>query len=67
VLTGNRRGYVILVNHGAASQSITVQTTLPVRSISRIEPDGARSLTLDKSSWKMQIEPYDGAIAEWKE
>lgn len=67
VLAGERRGYVVLINHSAVAQAVTTSTTLPLSSIHRIESDGAKSLTLEKFNWKMQIEPFDGAIVEWKQ
>jgi len=67
VLAGERRGYVVLINHSAAAQNVTVSTTLPLSSVNRVDPDGAKSLMIEKSSWKMEIEPFDGAIVEWKQ
>ena len=66
-LRGNRRGYVVLVNHSATPQKVTISTTLPLTVIRRIDPDGAKNLTLNNSSWMMQIEPYDAAVVEWQQ
>ena len=66
-LRGNRRGYVVLVNHSATTQKVTISTTLPLTVIRRIDPDGAKNLTLNNSSWMMQIEPYDAAVVEWQQ
>jgi beta-galactosidase len=66
-LTGNHRGYVVLVNHSAVAESVTVSSRSPLRSIRRIDPNGASTLNLEGSRWKMQIGPYDGAIVEWKQ
>jgi beta-galactosidase len=65
-LQGDGRGYVVLINHSASAQSVTVSTTLSLRSVSRVDFDGLKPLPLQGSSWKMQLEPYDGAIVEWK-
>jgi endo-1,4-beta-mannosidase len=67
VLKGDRRGYVILVNHGAVQQEVTVSTTLRLKSVRRIGPDADENLPIEKSSWKMHIAPYDGAIVEWQQ
>jgi hypothetical protein len=66
-LAGDHRGYAVFVNHSAATQNITVSTTLPVRSIRLVKPDGLAILPLGNSAWKMSIEPYDGAIVEWQQ
>ena len=64
-LQGDHRGYVVLVNHSAEAQDVTVSTTLALRSVMRIEADGSKPLPLERSTWKMHIEPYDGVIVEW--
>jgi len=66
-LTGNRRGYVILINHSADAQRVTVSTNLPVASIRQVDPDGMKTLTLKNSSWTMQMDPYQGAVVEWQQ
>jgi endo-1,4-beta-mannosidase len=66
-LRGEGRGYVILVNHSAARQNVTVSTTLPLTLIRRIDPEGATTLTLHDSSWAMQLEPFDAAVVEWQQ
>jgi endo-1,4-beta-mannosidase len=67
LLKGDRRGYAILVNHSAAKQDVIVESTLPLISIRSIGSDGSKNLTLQNRSWKMSIEPYDGAIVEWQQ
>ena len=64
-LQGDHRGYVVLVNHSAEAQDVTVSTTLALRSVMRIEADGSKPLPLERSTWKMRIEPYAGVIVEW--
>jgi endo-1,4-beta-mannosidase len=66
-LEGNRRGYVILINHSAMPQNVTVATTLPVVTVRRVDPDGLKNLTLKNSSWSMQIDPYQAAVVEWQQ
>ncbi|HXY08052.1 MAG TPA: beta-galactosidase [Terriglobales bacterium] len=66
-LSGESRGYLILVNHGATSQNVTVFSSRALRTLSRLGPDSAAALSGGKSGWKIAIEPYDGAILEWKQ
>jgi endo-1,4-beta-mannosidase len=65
-LNASNRGYVVLVNHSAEPQNVTVFTTKPAHSISRITPEGSTPVQMDGSSWKLSLDAYDGAILEWK-
>jgi len=65
-LRGDRRGYIILVNHSASAESVSVSTTLPIRTVSRIDPDGSKPLQMQGSTWKMQVGPFDAVVVEWR-
>ena len=65
-LKADRRGYVVLVNHSAQPRQTTISTTLPLHSISMLTPDGAKQLSLKGSSWKMDLQPFDTFVMEWK-
>jgi hypothetical protein len=65
-LSGDRRGYVVLVNHSAVSRPTTVSTSLPVHSITQVTADGRKPLALNGSSWQIDVSAYDGVIVEWK-
>jgi hypothetical protein len=65
-LKAANRGYIVLVNHSAQPQSVNVSTTLPVSSLAVIRPEGPQTLQAGNGVWKMQLEPYAGAIVEWK-
>lgn len=64
-LPGDGRGYIVLVNHGASEQNVTVSTTLPIHAVSRIDPDRSIRLPMQRSNWRMQIEPFDAVVVEW--
>jgi endo-1,4-beta-mannosidase len=66
VLKGDRRGYIVAVNHSDEIQHATISTAVSVHGATRILSEGNKPLTLDGSSWKMDLEPYEGAIVEWK-
>lgn len=66
-LVGDRRGYVVLVNHSPEEQTVTVTTAIPVRALAKIGEDGPSGIRLDGASWKMKIGAYEGAIVEWKQ
>ncbi len=65
-LNGDHRGYVVLVNHSAEPQKVTVFTTSGVHSVSRIAPEGVKPMQIEGSSWKMELGSYEGAIVELK-
>jgi len=66
-LRSDHRGYLVLINHSAVAQDVNVSTTERIQSISQINADGSKSVALEKSGWKMHIDPYDAAIVEWKD
>jgi beta-galactosidase len=66
-LQGDHRGYAVVTNHGSQPYQVTVTTTRPVRAVRRITADGAQALSLQGSTWKVDIAAYDGAVVEWQE
>jgi Beta-galactosidase trimerisation domain len=66
-LRGKSRGYLILVNHSATSENVALFATRPPRTLSRLGPGSAETLSGGKSGWQVDIEPYNGAILEWKQ
>jgi hypothetical protein len=64
-LTGPGRGYAVLAGHNPQAQDMTVTTSLPVKSLRQITPDGPQPLTMKKRQWQMTIGAWDGAIVEW--
>ena len=65
-LRGDQRGYAVVVNHSAQALSTTISTPLSVKSIRQIGPDGLKPLSLNGSTWKMDLQPYEAEIVEWK-
>jgi len=65
-LRGDRRGYAVVVNHSAQAYKATISTSLPVKSVRQIGPESSKVLSLEGSGWKMNFEPYETAIVEWK-
>jgi Beta-galactosidase trimerisation domain len=65
-LRGNNRGYAVVVNHSAQAYKVTISTSLPVKSVRQIGADSSQSLPVEGSAWKMELEPYEAAIVEWK-
>jgi endo-1,4-beta-mannosidase len=66
-LNGDHRGYAVLTNHSSQPSKVTVTTTLQVRTLNKITPDGPQPLQLQGSTWKIDIGSYEGAVVEWKE
>ena len=65
-LRGDHRGYAVVVNHSAQAYKATISTSLPVKSVWQVGSENSKSLQLDGSSWKMDLEPYQATIVEWK-
>lgn len=66
LLRGAGRGYAVLVNHSAERQKVMVTSTLPIHGLRQVTPDGARALARQGSTWQIEIDPYDGVVAEWR-
>ncbi len=66
-LAGDRRGYVVLVNHSPKEQTVTVTSAIPVRALAKISEDGPSAIQLEGASWKITIGAYEGAIVEWRQ
>jgi endo-1,4-beta-mannosidase len=66
-LKGDHRGYLVVVNHSSQPQDTHIVSTIPVRSYSSINPDGAKSLTLAGADTTLHLDPYDAVILEWKQ
>jgi hypothetical protein len=65
-LRGDKRGYAVVVNHSSQGYKATISTSLPVKSVREIGAESSKTLQVEGSSWKMDLEPYEAAILEWK-
>jgi hypothetical protein len=65
-LKGGARGYAILVNHSSLPRRVRVSSTLPLGSVRRITPEGPKALALEGDGWSLELEPYEGAVVEWR-
>jgi hypothetical protein len=65
-LRGDHHGYAVVVNHSAQAYKATISTSLPVKSVGQVGSDNSKPLHLDGSTWKMDLEPYQASIVEWK-
>ena len=66
-LKGDRRGYLVAVNHSDQPQDVTILSTVAVHSYSVINPEGSQTLPLDGGNTKLHLGPYEAAVLEWKE
>ena len=66
-LSGDSRGYVVVVNHSDKSENVKISTAVPARAVTRVSPEGSKPITMDEASWRMDLGPYEGAIVEWKQ
>ena len=68
-LNGAARGYVVLVNHGGERRTVTVTSSSPLTSVKQLRPDGATrgaELTPDGAQWSTAIDPFEGAVVEFR-
>ena len=65
-LQGDHRGYAFVVNHSAQSYKATITSSAPLKSARELTPEDSKTLTIDGSSWKSDLEPYEATIVEWR-
>jgi hypothetical protein len=65
-LNAKDHGYLVVVNHSAVPKKVTIHTSFPVRSLSRVTSDGELVVAHQESGWIVQLDPYDGAVLDWK-
>ena len=64
-LNGLTRGYAIVTNHSGEKKTVTVTASKPLHSVSRIIAQGRAQSELSKSSFKVDLGAYEGAVFEW--
>ena len=61
------RGYAVLVNHAATAKHVTITAAKPLHSAERVTSNTPNAnVTLTRSSWTVDLLPYEGAIFSWK-
>ena len=65
-LNAKDHGYFVVVNHSPQSKQVLIQTSLPVRALSRVMADGNQPVANQRFGWSLQLDPYDGAVLDWK-
>ena len=63
-LTGEGRAYVIMVNHSANAQKVTVRARQPIASVTHLTPTGDHPLPHQGNSWQIQVSPHHASILE---
>jgi beta-galactosidase len=66
-LQGDRRGYLVAVNHSDHPQDVTILSTVAVHFYAVINPEGSQTLPLEGGNTKLHLGPYEAAVLEWKE
>jgi hypothetical protein len=65
-LASDSRGYVVVTNHSATTQTVTVTASQPLHSVSRVSSQGNSRVEVSKTSFKVELNAYDGTVFEWK-
>jgi beta-galactosidase len=66
-LKGERRGFAVLVNHSAETVKTALHTTLSVRSLTVLHPEGGKQALDVGKPPEIAIDGWDGLILEWEE
>jgi endo-1,4-beta-mannosidase len=66
-LKGDHRGYLTAVNHSSEPLDFHIISTVPVRSYSSINPDGATQVPLEGTNAKLHLDAFEATILEWKQ
>ena len=65
-LSGTSRGYAIVTNHSGMKQSVTITSSQPLHSVSRVGPHEETTIGLSKGSFRIDLDAYDASVFEWK-
>ncbi|HZW81451.1 MAG TPA: beta-galactosidase [Candidatus Deferrimicrobiaceae bacterium] len=65
-LGGSSHSYVVVTNHSAATQTVTVTASQPLHTVSGVSAQGTRQVEASKTSFKVVLSAYDGAVFEVK-
>ena len=65
-LQGDHRGYAFVVNHSAQPYKVTISSSTPLQSARQLTPENSKTLSIDGSTWKLDLQPYEATIVEWK-
>ena len=65
-LDAKDHGYVVVVNHSAKPQRVTVTSASSLKSIQRATPNGEQPVSLHGSQWDLDLQPYGAAVLGWR-
>jgi hypothetical protein len=65
-LNAKDHGYFVLVNHSPEPKHVSLDSSLPISSMDQVEADGRHRISHQSSGWEIDLQPYDGAVLEWK-
>lgn len=67
LLKGDRRGYLVVVNHSDQPQDAGILSRVSVHSYASVNPDGLMPLPLQGANTSIHLGPYQAAVLEWKQ
>jgi endo-1,4-beta-mannosidase len=65
-LSGGSRGYLVVTNHGSASEAVTITAAAALHSVTRITAQAATQIPVSGATFKMEMGAYEGTVLEWK-
>jgi endo-1,4-beta-mannosidase len=66
-LAAGGRGYLVLTNHSAAPQTVTVRLKNPLKQALQLTPEGSTPLTVQGREFKIGVGAYGGEIVDYRE
>lgn len=65
-LDAHGHGYIVLVNHSATAQTISLQSSLPIASLAQVAADGQQPVKRHDAGWQISLQPWDGMVLAWE-
>ena len=65
-LSGRDGGYVVVTNHSATEQSVTVTSSRMLHSVKRVAAQESAQVESSGTTFKINVGPYEGAVFAWK-
>jgi hypothetical protein len=66
-LSAGTHGYVVVTNHSAASETVTITAAAALHAVARITPQAATPVQVSGATFKIDIGAYEGEVFEWKQ
>ena len=66
-LTGNGRGYTVLVNHSPQEREVILNCLRPIAHVRQLGSAGPTDLLQRQGGWHVRVPAWDGVVLSWEE